>query len=277
MRRPSVYEEYLYSMKQYFKIKQQDCPQWVDKAKQYYNYLFYMKKRFSTICSGTSISKSMMEYLSKLKDETYEGLPEELVVSGIEFNSVLIDMYNELTSNIDLYFINEWTLSKQGRHKMREYVDRIPTANGIMPPVNEFTNVPDSISFRDRIYSCETEYSLTVSLNGLYIYINNGDSRNKIRTDFTERFLEKIIPMIQWEKIEHLLRDKDWSKNRDETIYQNYKTVFVEVGKNECDLNLLASNENNPFIDVLKLVWEEYKNYMIDNGIVLPWFRVLGW
>ena len=49
---------------------------------------------------------------------------------------ILKNMYNELMSGKNAYFINEWTLIKCGRKKMREYVDELPAFGRIMPPEN---------------------------------------------------------------------------------------------------------------------------------------------
>ena len=47
------------------------------------------------------------------------------------------------------------------------------------------------------------------------------------------------------------------------------------VDWNECDLVLTDQNINNIFVEVLKLVWEEYSDILRHNDIVLPWFYSL--
>ena len=277
MRRATEYETYLRRMRDYYRIKHIECPSWVDKAIQYYNYLYYAKKDYGEMCSNTALSKRTMEHLSHLEKETLEGLPAELVSGSSDINTVLIEMYNELISNKDVYFINEWTLSKIGRHKMREFTDRIPSVGGIMPPENEFTNVPDNISFSNRIYSADAEYDLTITLGGSRICVRNGNRKDTEYIDFTEGFLDRIIPMAQWENFKYLLRKKDRSDDRDESVYQDFKTVLVDINWNEYDLDLRAPIENDPFIDMLKLVWDEYSIILMEKGLVLPWFNTLGW
>lgn len=162
---------------------------------------------------------------------------------------------------------------------MRSYVDKIPSANNIMPPQNEFTNVPRDISFSNRIYSYEAEYELSVSLAGSRICLRNGndDSQDTLYIDFTERFLDNIISMVKWERYENLLREKDRSKDRDDSIYQDFKTVLVDINWNEYDLDLICALADNPFMEVLWLVWEEYEDILREKNLVLPWFDILGW
>ena len=276
MRRPSAYEMYLYRLRKYYEIKHLECPVWVDKAKKY--YCFLAQRPYREMCSDTAIPKAVMAFLSRLSKDELDDIPEELVAGASENITVLKEMYRELISDKDLCFINEWTLSKKGRRVMRGFVDRIPSAYEIMPPENEFTNVPGSISFSNRIY--KAEYELTVTLDGSRICLRNGDKdfSNNVYIDFTERFLDKIIPTVQWERFDRLnLRAIDWKKERDETVYQDFKTVFFEIDRYEYDLNLFAPDKTNPFIDVLKLVWDEYGDVLKEKDLVLPWFHLLDW
>jgi len=43
-------------------------------------------------------------------------------------------MYTELMEHKNQYFLNEWTLTKAGRKKMREYVEKLPSSRGLNPP-----------------------------------------------------------------------------------------------------------------------------------------------
>lgn len=279
MRGPTAYETYLQRLADYYKIKRIDKPEWIDKASRYYSRLYYSARSFSEMCHDTAIPKATMEYLANLGEDSLDDLPKELISGGGDINSVLKDMYRELLSGKEEYFINEWTLSKAGRRKMREFVNRIPSASGIMPPKCEFTNVPKDISFSNRIYDFKAEYELTVTLAGSRICLRNGDgdSRHTEYIDFTERFLDEVIPMLQWENFENLLHEKDRSEGRDESIYQDFKTVLVDVNWNEFDLKLSPDNCDNVFMRLLRLVWEEYGEIMSEKGWVLPWFYTLGW
>ena len=206
-------------------------------------------------------------------------MPEELKKETAELYTCLSEMYDELIDSRDEYFINEWTLTKKGRRKMREYIDRMPSAGNILPPKTEFTNVPDSIKYINRIYSFEAEYELTVTLGGSRICIRNGDSdyRHTEYIDFTERFLDEVIPMVQCERLYGCLKAKDRSKDRDDSVYQDFKTVLVDINWNEYDLKLLAEFDSNPFMELLRLVWEEYGETLRERNLVLPWFKVLEW
>lgn len=225
MRGPTKYETYLDRMRSYYTIKHMEQPAWIELADQYYHRLFYAKEDFSAICHGANISKKTMKWLSELPSDHLEKLPVELVDSIQKQNDHLFAMYTELIEGKEEYFIREWTLSKKERRKMREYVDTIPcSARSIMPPQNQFTNVPDSISFSNRVYDFEAEYELCVAFSGSGICLRNGDtdSRNTKYVEFTEQFLDKAIPLMQKERIEGLLISKDRSEGRDESIYQDF-------------------------------------------------------
>lgn len=70
---------------------------------------------------------------------------------------------------------------------------------------------------------------------------------------------------------------KDRSDNRDESVYQDFKIVLVDINWNEYDLNFITESLENSFMELLKLVWEEYRDILKDNNMILPWFSVLGW
>lgn len=277
MRGPTAYETYLWRMYDYYKIKKIDQPEWIDKAREYYYQLFDSARSFGKMCSDNAISKSTMKYLEQLGTEPLDDLPQELIEGSADINLVLKEMYIELVSNKEIYFLNEWTLTKKGRRKMREFVDRIPSASGIMPPKNEFTNVPREVSFRNRINADKSEHKLSVSLAGSIICIKNENGNHEEYIDFTERFLDEIIPLMQWENFENLLQKKDCREVREESVYQNYKTVIVEVNWNEYDLTLSPANADNVFVKVLRLVWEEYGEILAEKNMVLPWFCTMGW
>ena len=282
MRMPTEYEVYLMRMCAYYRIKQLEQPAWIESARKHYTLLLYTRRDLDKICSNTNISKSTMEWLASIKKEPIiqrSELPQELKKEINDFYLCLTGLYDELINGKDEYFINEWTLTKKGRRKMREYIDNMPSVGRIMPPKNEFTNVPDSIEYSNRVYGFKAEYELTVTLGGSRICIRNGDSdcRHTEYIDFTERFLDAVIPMVQRERLHGYLRPKDRSEERDDSIYQDFKTVLVDIHWNEYDLNLLTEPNTNPFVELLHLVWEEYGETLKERDLVLPWFKVLGW
>ena len=282
VRKRTEYEMYLMRMRAYYEIKNMEQPDWIASAGSHYSLLYNAKRELGEICSNTNIPKSKMEWLASIKDKVYlqrADLPEELKKELSDIYICLSDMYSELIAGRDEYFINEWTLTKKGRRKMREYLDKMPSAGKIMPPKTEFTNVPDSIEYINRIYSFDAEYELTVTLGGSRICIRNGDSdsRHTEYIDFTERFLDSVIPMVQRERLYRYLKAKDRSKDRDDSVYQDFKTVLVNINWNEYDLELLTESDSNPFMELLHLVWEEYGDTLKERNLVLPWFKVLGW
>lgn len=282
MRRPTEYEMYLMRMRAYYRIKKLDQPPWIESARRHYGLLYYAKRELGEMCSNTNIPKSEMEWLASIKDKSYReriDLPEELKKETTDIYICLSELYNELIDGKDEYFISEWTLTKQGRRKMREYIDKMPSVGRIMPPKTEFTNVPDSIEYSNRVYGFKAEYELTVTLGGSRICIRNGNSdcRHTEYIDFTERFLDAVIPMVQRERLHCYLRPKDRSEERDDSIYQDFNTVLVDINWNEYDLNLLTEPNTNPFVELLHLVWEEYGETLKERDLVLPWFKVLGW
>ena len=206
MRRRTEYEVYIMRMRDYYRIKQLEQPAWIESACRHYGLLYYAKRELGKMCSNTNIPKSEMEWLASIKNKSYlerNDLPEELKKETTDIYICLSELYNELIDGKNEYFINEWTLTKKGRRKMREYIDKMPSAEKITPPQTAFTNVPDSINYSNRIYSFDAEYELTVTLGGSRICIRNGDSdsRNTEHIDFTERFLDKVIPIVQRERL----------------------------------------------------------------------------
>ena len=121
-----------------------------DKADRYYRRLVDAKRYMGEICTSTNISKENMKWLESLETESLDDLPVEMR-SETRVNDCLVGMYKELMAGKDEYFINEWTLSKKGRHKMREYIDAMPSIRDVEPPQIEFTNVPYDIDFSNGI------------------------------------------------------------------------------------------------------------------------------
>ena len=277
MRGPTAYETYTRRLEDYYKIKHLECPSWIRKAAGYYNFLYYSKEVFGDMCSCTHIPKSTMELLSHIETIISDEIPDELVSGGSETINILKEMYQELISNKELYFIDEWTLSKPGRRKMREFTDRIPSVSGIMPPKTEFTNVPGSISFSNRCF--QSEFELTISLNWSCIYVRNGnkDYRETVEIAFNEKFLDRIIPLAQLDNFENIDMEICVDKDRDESVYQSFRTVLVDVNWYYYDLNLITPNEGKLFIDMMKLVWDEYSSILIEKGLVLPWYKTMKW
>ena len=272
MRGPTAYETYLHRMRDYYKIKHLEEPEWIEKASLYYNRLFYAQKDMGGICKSTNISKKEMEWLGSLKHESLEGLPDELK-SETSVNDCLIAMYEELMAGKDEYFVHEWTLSKKGRHKMREYVDAMPSVRYIEPPKNEFTNVPDLIVFSNGIWWWKAEYNLVISLAGSFISISSEGSRER-RFTFTEHFLDAVIPIVQQERIEPYLTEMD--RNEDRNLkYQDFKIVLVSVGWKDYELSLADANTDNPFIELLRLVKKEYSKSIEEKKLIVPWLRLL--
>ena len=280
MRAPTPYEEYLWRLRDYYRIKGLDKPAWIDTASEYYEILFDAGRELYRQCSDTNIRKSTMEWLSRLEQSHLsDELPIELREGAKDCVTVLSEMYHTLTEEADKYFINQWTLSRQGRKKMREYLGILPSVSDIMPPKTSFTNVPLHLVFSNRFNWIHAEYELTVTLGGSRICIKNGDSdsRNEEYINFTVSFLDKIIPLMQWENLIPFLKRKNYDDIIDDSIYQDFSVIQVETNWYNYELNLHTIPEDNPFMKILRLVWDEYKTVFREKNMVLPWFKVLGW
>ena len=135
-------------MRDYYRIKGLERPSWIDAATRYYSMLFYAGRELHEQWSRTNIPKETIEWLSSLDHSLVsDDLPLELREGARECVAVLSEMYHTLIEGKDRYFINQWTLSREGRKKMREYLNILPTVRNIMPPKTEFTNVPDHLIF----------------------------------------------------------------------------------------------------------------------------------
>lgn len=280
MRAPTPYEEYLWRLRDYYRIKGLDKPAWIDTASEYYEILFDAGRDLYRQCSDTNIRKSTMEWLSRLEQSHLsDELPIELREGAKDCVTVLSEMYHTLTEEADKYFINQWTLNRQGRKKMREYLGILPSVSDIMPPKTSFTNVPLHLVFSNRFNWVHAEYELIVTLGGSRICIKNGDSdsRNAEYINFTVSFLDKIIPLMQWENLIPFLKRKNYDDIIDDSIYQDFSVIQVETNWYNYELNLHAVPEDNPFMKILRLVWDEYKTVFREKNMVLPWFKVLGW
>ena len=279
MRVPTPYEQYILRLKDYYMIKGMERPSWIDAAGRYYSMLFHSSRDLNEQCSNTNIPSATMEWLSKLDQSlALEDLPVELREGSKDYVMVLSEMYNTLTEGFDEYFINEWTLSRAGRKKMREYLNALPSVRSINPPKTEFNNVPLHLAYSNRMSWANAEYELTITAGGSRICLKNGnpDSRHTVYIDFTESFLDGIIPLMQWESLIPFLH-KNTDKDKDDSVYQDFSTVLIDANHYYYDLKLQDADENNPFIKVLRLVWEEYKSIFIGKDLVLPWFKTLGW
>ena len=102
-------------------------------------------------------------------------------------------------------------------------------------------------------------------------------SRYTVYIDFTESFLDKIIPLLQWESLVPYLQKRNPDDIRDDSAYQDFTTVLIDVNRYYYELKLQGVDENNPYIKILRLVWDEYESDLRENNLVLPWFKVLGW
>ena len=133
--------------------------------------------------------------------------------------------------------------------------------------------------FSNRFNWVNAEYELFVAVVGSRICIKNGnpDSRHTEYIDFTPAFLDKIIPLMQWESLFPFLEEKNYGKDTDDSIYQDFSKVLVDVNRYKYELDLQHVSEGNPFTDILRLIWCEYETVLKDKELLLPWFRLLGW
>ncbi len=282
MRLPTEYETYLSRMEGWYEIRNLEQPDWIESARRQYSLLFYETRELGIMCSNTGISKSKMEWLASIRDKSYReraDLPEELKKATADIYTCLSELYDELMEGRDEYFINEWTLTKKGRRKMREYLDKMPSVRNLTPPKTAFTDIPRKIQYSNRIHGFNPEYELTVTFSGCGIRIRNGDndSRDAEYIVFTERFLDKVLPPVQRERLYRYLKQKDRLNDGDDSTYQDFRTVVLEINLKKYDINLLTESDANPFMALLRLVWEEYGDTLKDRNLVLPWFKVLGW
>lgn len=99
--------------------------------------------------------------------------------------------------------------------------------------------------------------------------------------NFTAHFLDEIIRLVQWEDIKNVTHKKERCNERDDSRYQDYKKVVVDVqdftNAEEFDLILSPAQADNVFMKVLKLIWEEYGEILEEKGLVVLWFYRLGW
>lgn len=133
--------------------------------------------------------------------------------------------------------------------------------------------------FSNRFNWVHAEYELIVTLGGSRVCIKNGDSdsRNAEYINFTVSFLDKIIPLMQWENLIPFLKRKNYDDILDDSIYQDFSVIQVETNRYNYELNLHTVPEDNPFMKILRLVWDEYKTVFREKNMVLPWFKILGW
>lgn len=280
MRGPTPYEEYLWRLRDYYRINRLQQPSWLDAATKYYGMLFYAGRELHEQCSNTNIPKTTMNWLSELdKSLISEDLPAELREGARDCVTVLSEMYHTLIEGTDKYFINQWTLSRAGRKKMREYLNILPSVRNIMPPKTEFTNVPTHLIFSNRIDWVNSEYELFVAIVGSRICIKNGnpDSRCTEYINFTPAFLNKVIPIIQWEALLPFLDKKSYGENMNDLIYQDFSKIQIEINQFIYELDLQSTSKDNPFIELLKLVWDEYETVFREKKLILPWFKTLSW
>lgn len=64
---------------------------------------------------------------------------------------------------------------------------------------------------------------------------------------------------MQWENLIPFLKRKNYDDIIDDSIYQDFSVIQVETNWYNYELNLHAVPEDNPFMKILRLVWDEYK------------------
>ena len=164
-----------------------------------------------------------MNWLSELDQSLIsEDLPVELREGATECVAVLSDMFHTLTEGADKYFISQWTLSRAGRKKMREYLNNLPTVRNIMPPKTEFTNVPDCLIFSNRFNWVNAEYELFVAVVGSRICIKNGNPDSK------ENFFNEVHSLIR--DVEVLY----WCDHYTSSYYQDSLGLKSNVKQVDC-------------------------------------------
>lgn len=82
---------------------------------------------------------------------------------------------------------------------------------------------------------------------------------------------------MQWETLASYLRERKYDEERNDSVYQDNSRMAIDINHYFCDLNLLTKEETNPYIKILKLVWDEYEDVLREKSLVLPWFKLLGW
>lgn len=275
MRKPTQYEIYIRRLKDYYRIKKIEEPEWVEKASRYYRRLFYTHSDFWDICTSTNISKETMKWLSSLKTESLDGLPDELICET-SINDALIAMYEELMAGKDEYFIKEWTLSKKGRHKMRDCVNAIPSIRNIAPPHNAFTNVPNDVYFSDDSSVWDGGYTLAVMMDASWILIRNKNEGREERLIFTENFLDDVISLLQLDNLYPYMVERDLSRDSEQrALYHDFQAVKISVGWSDYFAQLSDISDDNPFVKLLELIKKEYSATIEEKHLVVPWFKIL--
>ena len=136
MRKLSAYEMYLSKLRRSYGWDK--APRWIAEAQR---LLCDSKRELMNQCSGQSVSKEAMTWLEGLKEKIVPNdFPPEIREHVKIYRNVLSEMYLTLTGNRNEYFISEYTLTKAGRRKMREYLDMLPDVPDIEPPDNTQTD-----------------------------------------------------------------------------------------------------------------------------------------
>lgn len=142
MRRPYPYELYLLEVMDRYQGKDREAVNRIFESLDYFHKLLDIQKDLLFKCYDTTISKATMKWLSELDSVVVpEYLPEELQLCAKEFYAGLNEMYANLVDNKDIYFMNEWTLSKAGRETMNKSLLQLPL-DPMIPSEHSMNNSP---------------------------------------------------------------------------------------------------------------------------------------
>ncbi len=278
MRLPSAYELYLNNMADYYRSRKENLPKWLQNA-FWCQYLYLHYFRFSLRGSAIQTIEKLWKQFESVPVDYSDpsSLPYELSDFYKQSYYVLFELNRLFVVEKNPLYVNGKEITKQGGKKMNELSDLLPKFQ-ISMPENKFTNMPPKIIFGDSYISSsrtKSEHSIEIDVFR-NIVINDKKLAHPLNFkvfSMNAGLMDELIRILQWEQIMPFLYEAD-AKYSDNSLYSDFRVVHVSAGRYHADINLLEETDNNPFVEILRMIWDVYKNRMKEENIVPPWFEV---
>ena len=281
MRKLFAYEKYLLDMDRYFSVRKEPLPEPFCKALRYVGF-WHEYLRFSLRGSSLQSIEKLWFICNGISsdDPVFSDLPSEFRPLYKNTYDVLHDLYRIFIVDKDPVYVIGKEITKAGGKKINEIADRLNDCGWPLPPENELTNAIRKITYSggENYGKCKTGLDIEV-FKHISVATENGSLYDPLPYVFfgmTVDLMEKLIPLLQWDRIEPYLREGS-CREENGSGADDPAVIYVSAYGLSCRLDLLNAAAENPFIKILKLVWDEYGESFKEKRIDLPWFKMLGW
>lgn len=270
----SDYQNYLGDMYRYYTMSGGDIPDWLNKA----NWCeFFYFRRLPDFSRGASIGtiKKLWDEFSQISIDHFSDLSDELRPFYKQIFDILDELNRKLLVDGDPQYVRNKQLTRAGGKLINDSSKQLPSFYDIQPPSNKFTNIPHNITFTDSRDSSEVKYCLSIEIFRRISW--QTEQKKGSFEGYTFRsaplVMDQLISILQWNNIRPYLHIDE--NEPDDSTYKDLSTVYVVADDIHCSLNLLKADADNPFLNTLKTIWNNYGQLLKVKNIDLPWFKMI--